>query len=78
MAAKSFVKLRCDMKNESQNALVRVKSPLIDEANKIPANECDDCNENNSVSERTGSEESYLCPSCWAAAHTTVKFALES
>ena len=43
----------------------------------MTADESDDCNEINNMSERLGNEKSYLCWSCWAAAHTAVKFVLE-
>lgn len=65
------------MKNELQNAPIRGISPLTGEENKMAADECDDCNEINNMPERPGSEKGYLCRSCWAAAHTTVKFVLE-
>jgi len=63
------------MKSETINVLDSVKSPVINETIKLRADKCASRNENGSG--KAGIEPGYLCRSCWAAAHTTVKFVLE-
>jgi hypothetical protein len=63
------------MKSEPTGVPDPVKRPEINEAIKLPADECASCNENGSG--KAAIEPGYLCRSCWAAAHTTVKFILE-
>jgi hypothetical protein len=63
------------MNSEINNVLDPAKRLAINEAIRLPADECVSCNENGS--EKAGIEPGYLCRSCWAAAHTAVKFVLE-
>ncbi len=74
-AAKSIADIWCDMKSEIISALHPVKSPVINEAIKLAADECANCNENGSG--EAGIEPGYLYRSCWVAANTTMKFVFE-
>ena len=47
-AVKSIANIRCDMKSEIINVLDSVKTPVINETSKLPADKCASCNENES------------------------------